>query len=173
MLGFDIQETMSVDVAKFELENAGAGTSPFRLENTLSNADMEAVFVLLKRDYHCRKCRQQVQAIAARYDEFVDEQALVVAVLPEPIERARNWQESYDLPFPLLADPAKQLGDDLEQPSRFGALGNLHDLIGRMPEALVVDVSGDEPVVTYVHKGSSPSDRPSIDELRNEVRQLP
>lgn len=164
---------MSVSVSTFELENAGAGRSPFRLEDTLSNPDINAVVLLLQRDYHCRKCRQQVQDVAARYDEFEAENALVVSVLPEDVDQAHNWQESYHLPFPLLADPAKKLGDDLDQPSRFGVLGNFHDMIGRMPEALVIDVRGDDPTVTYVHKGTSPSDRPSIDELLKEVRQLP
>lgn len=163
---------MSESVTTFELENAGAGTSPFRLEDTLSNPDIDAVVLLLQRDYHCRKCRQQVQNVATRYDEFEAENTLVVSVLPEPVDQARNWQESYDLPFPLLADPAKQLGEDLDQPSRFGVLGNLHDMIGQMPKALVTDVRGDDPTVTYVHKGTSPSDRPSIDELLAEVQQL-
>lgn len=163
---------MSVRITTFELENAGAGTSPFRLEDPLSNPDIDAVILLLQRDYHCPKCRQQVQDVATRYDEFEAENALVVSVLPESVDQARNWQEAYDLPFPLLADPAKQLGDDLDQPSRFGVLGDLHDMIGRMPEALVIDVRGDDPTVTYVHKGTSPSDRPSIDELLTEVRKL-
>jgi peroxiredoxin Q/BCP len=163
---------MSVSVTTFELENAGAGASPFRLKDTISNPGIDAVVLLLQRDYHCRKCRQQVQDVAARYDEFEAENALVVSVLPEPIEQARTWQESYDLPFPLLADPAKKLGDDLDQPSRFGVLGNLHDMIGRMPEALVVDVQENDPTMTYVHKGTSPADRPSIDELLSEVRQV-
>jgi peroxiredoxin Q/BCP len=162
---------MSVSITSFELENAGAGPSPFRLEDALSDPDVDAVVLLLQRDYHCRKCRQQVQDVAARYDEFEAENVLVVSVLPEPTDRTRSWQESYDLPFPLLADPAKKLGDDLDQPSRFGALGNLHDMIGRMPEALVVDVRGDDPTVNYVHKGTSPADRPTIDELLAEVRQ--
>lgn len=156
----------------FELENAGADASPFSLETVLSDDDVDAVVLLLQRDYHCRKCRDQVQAVAERYDEFEAENALVVSVLPEPVERVRNWQESYDLPYPLLADPTKELGEDLQQPSRFGVLGDLHDMIGRMPEALVVDVRGTEPTTTYVHKGSSPSDRPSIDELLDAVRQL-
>lgn len=163
---------MSATVRTFELENAGADASPFSLETVLSDDDVDAVVLLLQRDYHCRKCRDQVQAVAERYDEFEAENALVVSVLPEPVERVRNWQESYDLPYPLLADPTKELGEDLQQPSRFGVLGDLHDMIGRMPEALVVDVRGTEPTTTYVHKGSSPSDRPSIDELLDAVRQL-
>lgn len=45
-------------------------------------------------------------------------------------------------------------------------------MIGRMPEALVVDVRGANPPMTYVHMETSPSDRPSIDELLAAVRQL-
>jgi len=163
---------MSVTVADFELENAGAGRSPFRLADALGDDDLDALVVLLQRDYHCRKCRQQVQDVAARHDEFAALDALVVSVLPEPVDRARDWQDAYDLPFPLLADPAKELGDEFDQPSRFGALGNLHDMIGRMPEALVLDVRGSEPRVAYVHKGTSPSDRTSVDDLLAEVRKL-
>ena len=163
---------MSVTIPRFELENAGAGQSPFNLEDTLSNGGVDALALLLQRDYHCPRCRQQVQDVAARYDEFEAEKALVVSVLPESVDRARKWQDSYDLPFPLLADPTKEVSDDLDQPSRFSVLGNLHDMIGRIPEALVIDVRGDDPTVTYVHKGSSPSDRPTIDELLDEVRQL-
>lgn len=38
-------------------------------------------------------------------------------------------------------------------------------MIGRMPEALVIDVRGTKPEVTYVHRGSMPADRPTVDDL--------
>lgn len=162
---------MSVSVTEFELENVAAGPSPFRLRAVVADDDVDAVVLLLQRDYHCSKCRQQVQDVAARYDEFEAEGALVASVLPESADRARNWQDAYDLPYPLLADPEKAVSDDLDQPSRFGILGDIHDMVGRMPEALVVDVTGDHATVSFVHKGSSPSDRPSIDGLLAEVRR--
>lgn len=162
---------MSVQLDDFELPNVGRGDSPFRLSDAVDEDGVDAVVVLLQRDYHCRRCRQQVQDVAGRYDEFEAEDALVVSVLPEPPDRARNWQETYGLPYPLLADPEKAVSDDLEQPTRFGFLGGLHDLVGRMPEAIVVDVSGTEPAVEFVHRGSSPSDRPSIDDLLAAVRE--
>ncbi|WP_336037238.1 redoxin domain-containing protein [Halobacterium yunchengense] len=161
---------MSITVPQFELENVGAGESPFRLADALADDDVDAVVVLLQRDYHCRNCRQQVQDVAERYDEFAAAGAVVVSVLPEPADRAADWQDAYDLPYPLLADPEKAVSDDLDQPTRFGFLGGLHDLVGRMPEALVVDVTGDEPAVPFVHEGSSPADRPSIDELLSAAR---
>lgn len=59
-------------------------------------------------------------------------------------------------PYPLLADPSTQLGDEFDQPARFGAIGQLHDMLGRMPEVLVIDVTGPAPEVVYVHQGISP-----------------
>jgi peroxiredoxin Q/BCP len=162
---------VSTQVPDFELENVGAGQSPFRLRDAVADDDVDAVVVLLQRDYHCRKCRQQVQDVADRYDEFQAENALVVSVLPEPADRARNWQDDYDLPYPLLADPEKAVADDLDQPTRFGVLGTLHDMVGRMPEALVLDVQSDDPTVEFVHRGSSPADRPSVADLLDAARE--
>ena len=163
---------MTVTIPRFELENAGAGPDPFTLASALEDTATNAVVLLLQRDFYCIRCRQQVQAVAARYDEFEAAAGLVVSILPEPIDRVRTWQESYDLPFPLLADPSKGVVDELDQPTRFGILGNLTDFVGRMPEALVVDVRGTEPQVTFSHRGSTPGDRPSIDELLHEVTEL-
>lgn len=89
------------------------------------------------------------------------------------MDRAQKWQDAYDLPYPLLADPSTQLGDEFDQPARFGAIGQLHDILGRMPEALVIDVTGPAPEVVYVHQGISSADRPSIDELFQWIHQLP
>ncbi|AHZ22634.1 MULTISPECIES: peroxiredoxin family protein [Haloferax] len=152
----------------FELPNVAAGSE------TVSLADVEADFLvlLLQRDYYCKMCRRQVQSVKRRYDEFEARDAEVVSVLPEPPERAEKWQQSYDLPFPLLADPGADVGDEFDQPTRFGALGKLHDLVGRMPEAVLIDLRGDEPEVVYTHRGSNPADRPEIDDLLNRIDQL-
>ena len=93
-------------------------------------------------------------------------------MLPEPPDRARSWQESYDLPFPLLADPEADVSDAYDQPVRFGILGSLHDLVGRMPVALVLDVRAGEPAVAYTYEGRMPADRPEIEDLLAEVRAL-
>ena len=96
----------------------------------------------------------------------------MVSILPEPVERARSWQESYDLPFPLLADPDSAVSDAYDQPVRFGVLGSLHDLVGRMPVAMIVDVRGEEPRIAYTYEGRMPADRPEIDDLLDQLRQL-
>ena len=164
--------TSAATVPDFELPNVAAGPDPFSLSAAAADPDTDAVVLLFQRDYHCGNCRKQVQAIADRYDEFAALNASVASVLPEPVERARSWQESYDLPFPLLADAETDVSDAYDQPVRFGILGSLHDLVGRMPVALIVDVRGGEPVVAYAHEGRMPADRPEIDDLLAEVRAL-
>ncbi|ELZ75991.1 peroxiredoxin family protein [Haloferax larsenii] len=158
----------STHTLDFELPNVAAGP------DVLSPATVDADFLLLllQRDYYCKVCRRQVQSMKRRYDEFESRDAEVVSVLPDPPERAEKWQRSYDLPFPLLADPGADVGDEFDQPTRFGALGKLHDMVGRMPEAVLVDLRGDDPDVTYTHRGSSPSDRPEIDDLLQRIDRL-
>ncbi|SFR33637.1 peroxiredoxin family protein [Halogeometricum limi] len=143
----------------FELPNVGRGPETY----SPADSDADYLVLLLQRDYYCKLCRRQVQAVKRRYDEFEARDAEVVSVVPEPAERTAKWQQSYDLPFPLLADEGKSVGDAVNQPERFGVLGSLHDLVGRMPEALVVDA--DTGAVLFDHAGDSPGDRPEIDEL--------
>jgi peroxiredoxin Q/BCP len=159
-------------VPDFELPNAGAGPDPFSLSAAAADADTDAVVLLFQRDYHCGNCRKQVQAIRDRYDEFEALHAAVVSILPEPPERAAEWQDSYDLPFALLADPNTDVSDAYDQPVRFGVLGSLHDLVGRMPVAMVLDTRSGEPAVAYTYEGRMPADRPGIDDLLAEIRTL-
>lgn len=150
-----------------EMPNVGAGADPL----SLSTLHKEHPFVLLlfQRDYHCGNCRNQVQAVAAQYEEFTKRGVEIVSVVPEPRERVAEWQAEYELPFPLCADPEKELSDAYDQPVRFGVLGRFSDLLGRMPKAVLLDCRGDDPTVAYTHEGSSTWDRPEIVELLAEI----
>jgi peroxiredoxin Q/BCP len=145
------------------LPNVGRGPDPY----VLREAEADAVVVLFQRDYHCTNCRDQVDAVAARYDEFREQGAEVVSVLPESADRARGWVA--DPPFPVLADADGSVGESYGQRVRFGPVGRLHDLIGRMPVAAVVDLRGDGPRLVESHRGSDPWDRPSVDDLLASV----
>lgn len=149
----------------FELANGGAGPDPLRLDAL----DASFVVLLFQRDYLCSKCRNQVQEIAARYEQFRERNAVVVSVLPEPKERAAEWTANYELPFPVVADPETTTADRFGQPVRFGFLGELHDLLGRMPLAVLIDNRGAEPRLVYSHVGESPSDRPTVEGLLLEL----
>lgn len=166
------RETTSTEsVPDFELANVAAGPDPFSLSAVAADPDVDAIVLLFQRDYHCGNCRKQVQAIADKYDEFEALNATVASVLPEPTDRARSWQESYDLPFALLADPSTDVSDSYDQPVRFGILGSLHDLVGRMPVAILLDTRSGDPVVAYSYEGRMPADRPEIDDLLDELRE--
>ena len=148
-----------------ELANGGVGPDPLRLDAL----DVEFVVLLFQRDHLCGNCRNQVQEIAARYEEFRERNTAVVSVLPEPKERAAEWAASYDLPFPVVADPDTETADRFGQPVRFGFLGELHDLLGRMPLVVIIDRRADEPRLVYSHVGNAPSDRPTIEGLLLEL----
>lgn len=154
----------------FELRNAGVGPDPLTLERVTRTADFAVV--LLLRDHHCPKCRNQVRTVAEHARAFAELNAVVLPVLPEPFERAREWQEQFDLPYPLLADPDKELGEQYDQPTRFGVLGRFHDVIGRMPATVILDTRSGEPEVVYTYEGDSPGDRPAPETLIDAVGDL-
>ncbi len=161
-----------VELTDFELPNVTTAFDPFQLLDYAADPDRKALVLLFLRDYHCPKCRNQVETIAERYEEFEARNADVVAVLPEPVDRTRTWAKSSELPFPLLADGSKTVGEQYDQPTRFGALGGLHDMIGRMPEAVVIEATATEPIVDSVYRGNSPGDRPSVAELLARIDSI-
>ena len=158
---------MTEQVQDFSLPNVSVGPNPFTL-SALSE-DVSFVVLFFQRDYYCTNCRKQVQQLADRIDEFRERDAEVVSIVPEPVERVEQWQETYDLPYPLLADPNTEAGDAYDQPVRFGLLGRFSDFFGRMPEVVIIDRRSTEPKIVYVHRGSSTFDRPEIDEILNEI----
>lgn len=153
----------------FELRNAGIGPDPLSLATTAELVDF--AILLLLRDYHCPKCRAQVTRGAEKAETIERRDTAVIPVLPDSYEKAQSWQEEYDLPFPLLADPEGEVGEEYDQNRRFGTLGRLHDVIGRMPKAVVLDLRA-EPRIVEARDGSTPGDRPSIEELLETVDEF-
>jgi peroxiredoxin Q/BCP len=161
---------MAQQVPEFSLPNVSVGPDPLSLSEL--SEDISFVVLFFQRDHYCTNCRKQVQGLADRIDEFHKRNVEVVSIVPEPIERVEAWQDRYDLPYPLLADPDTEAGDAYDQPVRFGILGRFSDFFGRMPEVVIVDRRTVEPEIAYVHRGSSTFDRPDIDELLAELDEL-
>jgi peroxiredoxin Q/BCP len=155
---------------EFELPNVGAGPDPLVFAEV--TADHDFVLLLFQRDYYCTNCRKQVQAIRDRYDDFAQRDVEVVSIVPEPVEKVREWQDSYDLPFPLCADPDAEVSGEYDQPVRFGVLGKLSDFFGRMPKAVLLDCRGENVEIAYSHEGSSTWDRPEVEELLATIDDL-
>ena len=161
---------MTEQAPDFSLPNVAVGADPFSISGL--PGDVSFVVLLFQRDYYCTNCRKQVRQVADRIDEFRERDAEVVPVVPEPVERVEQWQETYDLPYPLLADPNTEAGDAYGQPVRFGILGRFSDFFGRMPEVALIDRRRTDSNVAYVHRGSSTFDRPEIDEILEEIDEL-
>jgi peroxiredoxin Q/BCP len=153
----------------FELRNAGVGPDPLSLSTVAEKADF--AIVLLLRDYHCPKCKAQIQRVADKAEQLDRRDTAVLPILPNSYERAEDWQDRYDLPFPLLADPSKDVSDEYDQQRRFGVLGQLHDVIGLMPKSLVLDLR-DDPQIVETHQGRTPGDRPALETLLESVDDL-
>lgn len=152
----------------FELPNVGAGPDPLSLDHLVSDPDTHVIILLLQRDYHCRNCRKQVTDVTDHYNDFRNLHTTVVSILPEPVERAAEWQRSYDLPFPLVADPEASVVAEYDQPVRFGLLGQVSDFFGRMPEAVVITAKGN-PRVVSLRRGRTTWDRPDATDLLEMV----
>ncbi|ESS07902.1 MAG: peroxiredoxin [uncultured archaeon A07HN63] len=161
---------MTEPPVEFSLPNVAAGPDPF----SISHLDDDIAFVVLffQRDHYCTNCRQQVQTIADRIGAFRNRDAEPVSIVPEPIEKVEGWQDKYDLPYPLCADPDAEIGAAYDQPVRFGVLGRFSDFFGRMPAVVILDRRASPSEIAYVHKGSSTFDRPSIDDLLGELDEL-
>lgn len=157
---------MSTAIPSFELRNAGVGPDPLSLDAVSERVDF--AILLLLRDAHCPQCKRQVRRVSQKASKMQRRDTAVIPVLPDSYEQAVEWSERYDLPIPLLADPAGAVGDAYDQPRRFGALGQLHDLIGRMPKAITLDLR-ETPEIIETHEGSSASDRPAIEDLLDTV----
>ncbi|XVH30239.1 peroxiredoxin family protein [Haloferacaceae archaeon DSL9] len=158
---------MGTPAHEFRLANGGAGPDP------LSFDALDAAFALLlfHRDVDCGNCRRQATIFADRYDELRARDAEVVSILPHPAAHVREWADAQALPFPAVADPETTVSEAYDQPIRFGRFGRLHNLIGRMPLAVLVDLRG-SPTVEYVHPGSTPLDRPGVETVLAELDAL-
>ena len=161
---------MSTQLADFSLPNVAAGPNPFLL--SALNEEVDFVVLFFQRDHYCTNCRKQVQQLADHVAAFHERNAEIVSIVPEPLERVESWQESYDLPYPLLADPDAEVGEAYDQPVRFGLLGRFSDFFGRMPEVVIIDRRGSDPEIAYVHQGRSTFDRPDIEDLLDELDGL-
>ena len=161
---------MSTQLTDFSLPNVAAGPNPFLLSALGEEVDFVVLF--FQRDHYCTNCRKQVQQLANHVEAFHERNAEIVSIVPEPLERVESWQESYDLPYPLLADPDAEVGEAYDQPVRFGLLGRFSDFFGRMPEVVIIDRRGSDPEIAYVHQGRSTFDRPDIEDLLDELDGL-
>lgn len=111
---------------EFELPNVGRGSETVRASNLVADGDY--LLVVLLGSHYCPRSRELVRTLAGCHDAFRRRGTTVVPVLPDIRERARVWDRQYDLPFPMLVDPAE--GDD---DGSFGVFEPLQESVAELP----------------------------------------
>lgn len=152
---------------EFELHNIGAGSE------TLASSDLAAdhdyVLAVLLRNHYCPLCRELVRNLADRYDEFATRGVAVVPVLPDIRERALLWHRRYELPFPMLADPATDIISEDGAPDEFDTFAPFKRTIPRLPGVALFECKGERLRIVSRHGGPNPQDVPTIDDLLERV----
>jgi peroxiredoxin Q/BCP len=163
-----VTESQSADrYFEFELHNIGAGSEALGSRDLAT--DHEYVLAVLLRNHYCPLCRELVRNLADRYDEFATRGVAVVPVLPDIRERALLWHRRYELPFPMLADPATDMGDEDGAPDEFDAFAPFQRTIPRLPGVALFECEGERLRIVSRHGGPNPQDVPTIDDLLERV----
>ncbi len=55
------------------------------------------------------QCRSHAAQLGRLYKDFQAENCEILLILGEPVEKARHYAEILHLPFPVLADPARDV----------------------------------------------------------------
>lgn len=147
---------------EFTLPDASAGGE--ELSSSELAAEHEAVLVVLLRSHYCPRCRDIVQSFRDEYGSFASRSTAVVPVLPDSVERGALWQRRYELPFPVLADPA-----DSDVDSEFDTFEPYEQYLRSLPgAALFRSNDGDlELVATFGNGG--PKEFPSVETILSEI----
>ena len=119
----------------FELPNVGHGGETVQCCELL--ADSDAVLVVLLGSHYCSRSRELVRVLSEHDDAFRRRATTVVPVLPDIRERARLWDRQYDLPFPMLVDPASDGGSEpateRDDTDTFDTFGPLQQSVASLP----------------------------------------
>ena len=128
----------------FQLPNVGRGSETVQPENLVTDGDY--LLVVLLGSHYCSRSRELVRMLCGHHDAFRRRDTTVVPVLPDIRERARLWDRQYDLPFPMLVDPATDDGGGegpTDTPDAFGAFEPLEGSVSDLPAVALCRASED------------------------------
>jgi peroxiredoxin Q/BCP len=147
---------------EFTLPDAGAGDGT--LSSSRLAAEHDAVLVVLLRSHYCPRCRDIVQSFRDKYQSFASRSTAVIPVLPDSVERGALWQRRYELPFPVLTDPA---GPDAE--SEFETFEPYERYLQSLPGAALFEPSEGELELVATFGGDGPKEFPSVESVLDEI----
>ncbi len=94
--------------------------------------------------------------------EFVERDAVVIAVGPDSRETFKKYWEKQDMSFIGLADPDHKVARQYDQEVNFLKFG-------RVPAQMIIDKSG---ILRYVHYSRSMSDIPENDDILKLIDKI-
>ncbi len=131
----------------------GSFAPDFRLRATngqeiaLSNFRGKAnVIVFFIRETTCQQCRTHVTQLGRMVEQFREAGAEIIVILGEDVEKAREYAEGINLPFPILSDPNRDIYHLYELEKYF--------LLFQRTASLVVDKDG---LVRYLKRTTVPN----------------
>lgn len=91
------------------------------------------------------QCRTLVAQLGRLNDAFAAENAQILVILGDSLERAKNYAEQLKAPFPVLSDPERQIYNQFELTKNFVGI--------QRTAAIVVDTNG---IIRYIRRIYNP-----------------
>jgi len=91
------------------------------------------------------QCRAHVAQLGRMNDEFVKAGAQILVILGDTLERARSYAETFKTPFPILADPEREIYHLFELEKNFIGI--------QRTASVIVDQNG---VIRYLKRAINP-----------------
>ncbi|MCL4270771.1 MAG: redoxin domain-containing protein [Anaerolineales bacterium] len=104
------------------------------------------VVMFFIRETTCPQCRTHVAHLGQLYNQFRDAGTEVIVILGEGMEKAKQYADGINLPFPILCDPDRAIYHLYELEKYF--------LLFQRTASLVVDTHG---IVRYLKRTTVPN----------------
>lgn len=104
------------------------------------------VVMFFIRETTCPQCRTHVAHLGQLYNQFRDAGTEVIVILGEGMEKAKQYADGINLPFPILCDPDRAIYHLYELEKYF--------LLFQRTASLVVDMHG---IVRYLKRTTVPN----------------
>lgn len=142
---------------EFTAQSTGGGT--VTLSDTLEDGP---TVVLINRGHWCSFCAEQLQTFSeVSYDLWFNDGVDVLPVLVDPLEKATEMRDRFDLDVQILADPDGEVADQYS-----GTEQTSHGLTG-INAVYVIDTDGE---VRYEQIADHPADRTHGNFVRYFIR---
>lgn len=92
------------------------------------------------------QCRAHVGQLVRQNEAFVKDGAQVLVILGDTLERARSYAEQSKAPFPVLADPQREIYHQFELTKNFIGI--------QRTASIIIDQNG---VIRYIKRATDPT----------------